>query len=173
MRRTIIGLIAVAVLVLTSANACPGSSSVPGQRLLELINQKRAAAPGKCAPVQGDEKLRVAAERHAVDTRDHPEIYAQPDPKKPNYRDPHIGSDGSTIDQRIAAAGFTPVSRTGEIAYVALGPPDNNEDANIRWWMESDTHKALIENCAFTHAGVGLVYPGGTQWFSVVDFAAH
>ena len=170
MRRTITSAVLVAVAVLISANACPATSSVPGQRLFDLINEKRAAVG--CAPVAGDENLRRAAERHVVDMRDHPEIYAQPDPSKPNYRDPHIGSDGSTIDQRIAAAGYTPASRTGEIAYVALGPPGNNEQANIKWWMESPTHKALIETCAFTHAGVGLVYPAG-QWFSVVDFGAH
>lgn len=171
MRRTTTGMIVVAVAVLISANACPGTGSVPGQRLFDLINEKRAGAG--CAPVHADEKLRVAAERPAVDMRDHPEIYAQPDPKKPGYRDPHIGSDGSTVDQRIAAAGFTPVSRTGEIAYVALGPPGNNEQANIKWWMDSRTHRSIIETCAFTHAGVGLLYPGGTQWFSVVDFGAH
>jgi hypothetical protein len=34
-------------------------------------------------------------------------------------------------------------------------------------------HKAIIEDCGYTHAGVGLVYPGGTEWYSTVDFAAH
>jgi uncharacterized protein YkwD len=172
MKRRAVGPILVAVFVLTSANACPpGTSSTPGQKLLDLINQKRAAVG--CAPVNGNEQLRQAAERHVVDTRDHPVIYSQPDPTKPNYRDPHIGTDGSTIDRRIADAGYTPTSRTGEIAYVALGPPDNNETANINWWMGSPTHKAIIENCAFKDVGVGLLYPGGTQWFSVVDFGAH
>jgi uncharacterized protein YkwD len=39
--------------------------------------------------------------------------------------------------------------------------------------MNSPAHKAIIEDCSFTHAGVGLVYPGGTQWFSVIDFGTH
>lgn len=160
----------LAAVVLASAGACEGASTVPGQDLLGLINDKRRAAG--CEPVQGDEQLRRAAERHVVDTRDHPEIFAQPDPGKPNYRDPHIGSDNSTVAARIADAGYAPTSRVGEIAYVALGSPDNTKEANIKWWMESKTHRAIIETCAFTHAGVGLVYPGG-KWLSVVDFGAH
>ncbi len=139
-----------------------------GRGSFDLINERRAAAG--CAPIAGDENLRRAAERHVVDMRDHPEIYAQPDPSKPNYRDPHIGSDGSTIDQRIAAAGYAP--RLTHWRDCVRGPPGNNEQANIKWWIESPTHKVLIETCAFTHAGVGLVYPAG-QWFSVVDFGAH
>jgi uncharacterized protein YkwD len=148
--------------LLTMANTCdPGTSSTPGQKLQELINQKRAAAG--CQPVAGDDKLRAAADRHVVDMRDHPAVRTDPN---------HLGSDGSTPKQRIAQAGFTPASQTGEIMYFALGPPGNNEQANIDWWMNSPTHRAIIQNCAFTHAGVGLVYPSG-QWFSVVDFGAH
>ena len=57
--------------------------------------------------------------------------------------------------------------------YFALGPPGNSVQANVDWWMNSPPHRALIEDCGFTHAGVGLLYPGGTQWFSVIDFGAH
>ena len=172
MKRTVVLLFLTATLVLTSANACPsGTTSVPGSNLLNMINGKRAAAG--CAAVSGDDNLRRAAERHAVDARDHPEIYAQPDPKKPNYRDPHKGSDGSTPDGRIRDSGFAPVTKTGEIMYVALGPPDNTEQATVDWWMGSDTHRAIIQDCGFTHAGLGLLYPGGTKWFAVMDFGAH
>lgn len=155
--------LAVIAALLTSANACgPGTSSLPGQKLQDLINARRAAAG--CPPVAGDDKLRAAAERHVVDMRDHVAVRTDPN---------HLGSDGSTIGQRIADAGYSPVSRTGEIMYFALGPPGNTEQANIDWWMNSPGHRALIEDCSFTHAGVGLIYPGGTQWFSTVDFGAH
>jgi uncharacterized protein YkwD len=161
-RKTIFVLIIITVL-LTSANTCdPGTSSTPAQNLLNLINENRQAAD--CKPVQGNDQLRAAAERHVVDIRDHPAIREDP---------LHLGSDGSTPNQRIAQAGYTPAAQTGEIMYYALGPPGNNERANISWWMNSAPHAAIIRNCAFTHAGVGLVYPGGTQWFSVVDFGAH
>jgi uncharacterized protein YkwD len=163
MSRKITVAIIIAAVLITSANTCaPGTTNVPAQKLLDLINQKRAAAG--CSPVTGDDKLRAAAERHAVDMRDHPNVRVDPN---------HIGSDGSSIGSRISDAGFTPASLTGEIMYFALGPPGNNEQANIDWWMGSAPHRQIIQNCAFTHAGVGLLYPGGTQWFSTVDFGRH
>lgn len=162
MRRHVPAAIAVAAAVLATASSCPGTSSVPGQDLLDLINGKRAAAG--CPAVTGNDQLRVAAERHAVDMRDNPAIRNDPN---------HLGSDGSTPPQRIGDAGFAPVSRTGEIMYWATGAPGNTPQATIDWWMNSPPHKAIIETCAFTHVGVGLLYPGGTQWYTTVDFGAH
>ena len=161
--RTVLVAVLLATVVLASGNTCgPGTSNVPAQDLLAQINAKRAAAG--CQAVAGDEQLRVAAERHALDMRDHEAVRSDPN---------HGGSDGSTPQQRITDAGFKPASRTGEIMYYATGAPGNTVQANIDWWMNSPRHKAIIEDCAYTHAGVGLVYPGGTQWYSTVDFAAH
>jgi uncharacterized protein YkwD len=161
--RTVLVAVFLATAVLASGNTCgPGASNVPAQDLLAQINAKRAAVG--CQAVAGDDQLRVAAERHVVDMRDHPAVRTDPN---------HLGSDGSTPQQRIADAGFRPASRTGEIMYFASGAPGNTVQANIDWWMNSPTHKAIIEDCGYTHAGVGLVYPGGTEWYSTVDFAAH
>ena len=76
--------------------------------------------------------------------RDNPAVRTDPN---------HLGSDGSTPQQRIADAGYAPVSRTGEIMYFALGLPGNSVQANVDWWMNSPPHRALIEDCGFTHAG--------------------
>ncbi|HEY7723189.1 MAG TPA: CAP domain-containing protein [Pedococcus sp.] len=163
MRTTTTSTALVAAAILTTANTCgPGTASVPAQDLLAQINAKRAAVG--CQAVSGNDQLRAAAERHAVDMRDNPAVRTDPN---------HKGSDGSTPQQRIAEAGYAPASRTGEIMYFALGPPGNSVQANVDWWMNSPPHRALIEDCSFTHAGVGLLYPGGTQWFSVIDFGAH
>ena len=162
MRRHAIAVAAITATVLVTASACPGTSSVPGQDILDLINGKRAEAG--CEPVTGDDRLRAAADRHAVDMRDSPAVRSDPN---------HLGSDGSTPSQRIADAGYAPVSRTGEIMYWASGPPENTPQATVDWWMNSPRHKEIIETCAFTHAGVGLVYPGGTEWYTTVDFGAH
>lgn len=143
---------------------CNGTGSLPAQNLLDLINQERNQ--GGCPAVAGDQQLRVAAERHAIDMRDN-NAHLQAG------TDGHTGSDGSRPDQRIVAAGFTPMSRHGEIIYWANGPPGNTERATVDWWMNSPPHRAIIMNCAFTHAGVGLLYPGGVRWFAVVDFASH
>lgn len=152
--------LAVGAAVLTSANTCqPGTSNQPASTLFDLVNAKHLAAG--CGPLTGDERLRVAAERHAVDMRDHPTTVAT-DPG-------HIGSDGSTIGQRISDAGYA-ASKYGEIMYYALGPPGNTPQATVDWWMNSPGHRAIIQDCDYTNAGVGLVYPGGTQWFATIDF---
>ncbi|WP_369122754.1 CAP domain-containing protein [Streptomyces bicolor] len=82
----------------------PGSS----QSVLDAVNEKRASV--NCPKVKGDEKLRVAAERYAVDLRDHPEVRGK--------SWPHPGSDGSNAPSRIAAAGFAPAAAIGEVAYL-------------------------------------------------------
>jgi len=169
-RRAVLGIFIVTSLIAT-LSACPsGTSSVPGSSVLDLINEKRAAA--QCSPVGGDDNLRSAADRHAVDIRDHPSLFGAPGSTNPAH-DIHTGSDGSSPSERIKDAGFSPASRTGEIIYTASGPPYNTPEKSIEWWMNSPPHKAIIETCAFTHAGVGLLYPQGVQWIAVVDFGAH
>ena len=74
MRRLTEALVIIAASALLVA--CPGTSSVPGKNLLTLINDKRAAAG--CAEVVGNDQLRVAAEGHAVDIRDHPGHFGAP-----------------------------------------------------------------------------------------------
>ena len=149
---------------------CPsGTGSLPAGNLLDLINQKRIDAG--CAKVSGHGQLLVAAERHAVDIRDHPGHFGAPG--TPPLNDIHIGTDGSNPGARIDDAGYSPKSLWGEIVYTAAGPPNNTEQAAINWWMNSPPHRANIENCGFKDAGVGLLYPGGVQWIAVVDFATH
>lgn len=165
----------IGVLVATFASGtllsvCPGTSSAPGQEILELINEKRAAAG--CGPLRGNDQLRVAAKRHAVDIRDHPGHYGPPGTKPP-WHDIHQGTDGSYGGQRIAAAGYSPMTHWGEIIHWAGGPPDNTPQAAVTWWMGSPLHREKIENCAFQNIGIGLLYPGGKQWIAVVDFATH
>jgi uncharacterized protein YkwD len=162
MSRTKASIIVTAIL-LTSAVSCGrGTGSVPAQKILDLINQKRVEAG--CPAVTGDDHLLSAADRHAIDMRDN-NAHLQPG------TDGHTGSDGSRPEQRIKDAGFVPLSRSGEIIYWSSSP--SSAEANVNWWMNSPTHRAIMLDCRFTHAGVGLFYPGGTQWYSVVDFGTH
>jgi uncharacterized protein YkwD len=147
----------------------PGTSNAPAGDILTLINQKRAAAG--CNPVVGNDQLRAAAERHAVDIRDHPGHFGAPGTAPLNNI--HTGTDGSSIESRIDAASYSPKSRWGEIVYTASGAPSNTPQATIDWWMNSPPHRANIEECKFENAGVGLLYPNGVEWIAVVDFATH
>lgn len=165
----LIGVLFIFASTVLLVGCPPGTGSVPAGDILTLINQKRAAAG--CNPVTGNEQLRVAAERHAVDIRDHPGHFGAPGTTPLN--DIHTGTDGSSPGTRIDAAGYSPKSRWGEIVYTASGAPSNTPQATIDWWMNSPPHKANIEDCRFENAGVGLLYPGGVQWIAVVDFATH
>ncbi len=162
-RRLLAVAVAAAVVVFTGAAACePGASVLDGgasleeSNMLSLVNQKRAAV--NCPAVARDPNLTVAAYRHATDMRD-------------NNQRQHTGTDGSTPQSRIAEAGFKPASATGEIMYWSDGASDYK--AAVAWWMQSPPHKAIIENCAFTHVGFGVFYPGGTKYYAVGDFGAH
>jgi uncharacterized protein YkwD len=167
MTRTRAALIATAVIS-TSIGCATGTGSVPAQNILDLINQKRATAG--CPAVLGDDKLRAAADREAVDMRDHNSYLLPPDG--------HTGSDGSRPDKRMKDAGFLPLSHSGEIIYwadsdPAQSPNPASAEATVNWWMNSPGHRAIMLDCTFTHAGVGLLYPGGTKWFAVADFGTH
>jgi uncharacterized protein YkwD len=169
MMRRLTGALAITASSALLVACPPGTSSVPSKNLLDLINEKRAAAG--CAKVSGNDQLRVTAERHAVDIRDHPGHFGAPG--TPPLSDIHIGTDGSNPGSRIDAAGYSPKSRWGEIVYTASGPPSNTEQATIDWWMNSAPHRAIIQNCGFADAGVGLLYPSGVKWIAVMDFATH
>jgi uncharacterized protein YkwD len=154
-------MFAVALLVCATA-ACstpdrtdgPADAPSPEGTIGALINEHRANAG--CPAVTADERLAAAARRHATDMRDR------------GVRD-HPGSDGSTPQQRIADAGFTPAAATGEIIY--WSEPSGSPGAAVAAWMNSPAHRDVIRTCRFTHAGAGVV--SGPGFAAVVDFGAH
>ncbi|MFJ9371631.1 CAP domain-containing protein [Nocardia sp. NPDC101769] len=163
-RARFFGTLAISIVLFCVLTACPG-----GGDLLDKINEKRVAHG--CRNVSGDDQLRAAADRQAVDIRDHPDHFGTPGTSP--LADIHTGTDGTNGGTRITAAGYSPLSAWGEIIYWAPGPPGNTEQATIDWWMDSPPHRAQIENCNFTNVGIGLLYPDGNQWIAVADFAAH
>jgi uncharacterized protein YkwD len=101
-----------------------------------------------CAPVEADERLRAIAQAHASEMARH------------RYLD-HEDRDGTSSGERIGSAGYRGV--TGE--NLAHGYPGAAEVMGV--WMRSAGHRANIEDCAFTHIGVGYA-PNGDYW--VQDF---
>ncbi|MGW0041999.1 CAP domain-containing protein [Rhodococcus sp. NPDC003348] len=127
-----------------------------GGAVLNLINQQRAA--NGCGPVASNGQLAAAASRHATDMLN-------------SGVTGHTGSDGSSPDARIAAAGYAPVARWGEIVYWGTGGGATPEAA-VNWWMNSPGHRAIITNCALTDAGVSTS-SGNGKMTAVGDFATH
>ena len=72
----------------------------------------------------------------------------------------HTNPDGDSPWDRLAEGGVTWNGPAGEnIAQTPGGP-----ESALQMWLNSAGHRANIENCAFSHHGVGLV---GTYWTHV------
>ncbi len=137
-----------------------------GTAIQDHINRQRATLG--LLPVFADTHLSSAAQRHTSDMAEHPWMYQTPD------RDAHISSDNRTKpEQRITAAaadgGWRP-ERTGEILY--WGGALLNGDAPFRWWMNSQRHREILEDPAFTHLGFSASHNNSAnEWVYGVTFA--
>ena len=124
--------------------------------VMRLTNEHRQAHG--CAPLQQDDRLMRAAQRHADDMAR-------------NDFTSHTGSDGSSGGDRLTREGYR-WSRWGEnIAWGYTSP-----EAVVQAWMDSAGHRANILNCNFQHIGVGYTYldpdPGAVRYkhYWVQDF---
>jgi uncharacterized protein YkwD len=80
----------------------------------------------------------------------------------------HSGSDGSYVNTRIAAAGYS-ASYTEEIIY-AGGSPQTAFD----WWMSDKLHRDAILSTKSTEMGAGYAYLSSSAYggYFTVDFAS-
>jgi uncharacterized protein YkwD len=130
-----------------TAAAAPAAQAAGAARNLAADVIARTNAIRKeagCAPVKADERLRSIAQEHASDMARH------------GYLE-HEDRDGTSSDERIGSAGYGNVS--GE--NLAHGYASSAEVMDV--WMRSPGHRENIEDCAFTHIGVGYA-PNGHYW---------
>lgn len=142
-----------------TAPLAPGAQAQAGdfiQRVLDLTNQQRAQAG--LPPLTLDPALNSSALAHSQDMASH------------NFFS-HTGSDGSSVDQRIRAAGYSPLWAWGE--NIAAGQPSPEEVVNA--WMNSPSHRANILSPYYHEIGVAYVYAAGTTYlhYWTQDFASH
>ncbi len=111
---------------------------------VELTNRERAKQG--LGPLRLDLSLCNAAQAHSEDMAAH-DFFS------------HTGSDGSTAEQRIAAA-----HRPGgpQAENIAGGQPSPAEVVNA--WMNSEPQRRNILNPAFQRIGVGYAYRQGAQY---------
>jgi uncharacterized protein YkwD len=151
-RRTVIGIALVPLLFCgAAAAAVPAAhaASSAGNAAADVIARTNAIRQeAGCAPVKVDERLRSIAQEHATDMARH------------GYLE-HEDRDGTSSDERIGSAGYNSV--TGE--NLAHGYASAAEVMKV--WMRSAGHRENLEDCAFTHIGVGYS-PNGHYW--VQDF---
>jgi uncharacterized protein YkwD len=124
-----------------------------GGALLSQINATRVA--NGCSPVGANPQLTASAARHANDMLE-------------NGARGHIGSDGSSLVQRVVDAGYTPYAALGEVVFWSRGSGDAPAAA-VTWWMNSPGHRAVITDCELTEAGFSAV-SNGDEMTAAGDF---
>ncbi len=112
------------------------SGSYPGE-IVNLINKARTSAGLPALMVNS--QLTSAAQGHSIDMACFSLLS-------------HTGSNGSTIQQRISAAGYA--SAYSEEMIYASGYPQDAFD----WWMGDPTHHDIIFDKRVTEIGVGYAY---------------
>jgi uncharacterized protein YkwD len=80
----------------------------------------------------------------------------------------HTGSDGSYVNTRVAAAGYS-ASYSEEIIYAGGGP-----QTAFDWWMNDKLHRDAILSAKATEMGVGYAYLSSSAYggYFTVDFAS-
>jgi uncharacterized protein YkwD len=123
----------------------PESAAAPVREFVDLMNAHRASVG--CAPLVWHDGTARVAKRHSEDMVER------------SFFD-HTNPDGESPFDRLRNAGIT-WTRAGE--NIAAGYAD--AAAVLQGWLASPGHRANIENCAYTHHGVGLDHAHWTHLF--------
>ncbi|HJS18343.1 MAG TPA: NBR1-Ig-like domain-containing protein [Anaerolineales bacterium] len=121
------------------------TSSSYANEIASLINNTRSE--NGLSSLNVNAQLSAAALGHSIDMACHNLLS-------------HTGSDGSSVSQRVAAAGY-PASYSSEIIY-GSGYPQTAFD----WWMSDPTHRNEILNPNVTDMGIGYAYNDQTSYGS-------
>ncbi len=126
-------------------------------QVLGLINTARAA--DNLPALTNNSQLAAAAQSHSADMACNSYLS-------------HTGSDGSTPESRIAAAGYA-ASLTRENIYAQPPQYGGNPQSAMDWWMSDPIHQAAILNPDVTDAGIGYAYYSRSTLggYFTVDFA--
>ena len=153
---------AIAILACTFATACTGDEATPFDpgisgnpppatdaevvQLVDLVNEHRNGEG--CDPLAWHNGAAAVAHAHSTDMRDR-DFFS------------HTNPDGESPFDRMDAAGVSWSGMAGENIAWGTGSGDQAFDM----WINSAGHRANIENCSYTHHGVGLVEGRWTHLF--------
>jgi len=150
---------ALLALLITACGADDGSPFDPGVDsnpppaasaevvvLVDLVNAQRVTQG--CEPLNWHEPTAQVAQAHSKDMRDR-DFFS------------HTNPDGESPFDRLRNAGVDWNGAAGE--NIAWGT--SSGETAFDMWINSAGHRANIENCAFTHHGVGLVDSHWTHLF--------
>jgi uncharacterized protein YkwD len=118
-----------------------GSSAASGpaavQEMARLVNEHRQARG--CGPLAWLQPAADAAQGHSADMA------------RRNYFD-HVSPEGQRPWDRLVARGVSYRSMAENIAWT----PEQGARQTLQGWIESPGHRHNLENCAYTHHGIGL-----------------
>lgn len=142
---------------LLASDTCPLTSDAVAAEtfLLNLLNRHRADA--HAAPLSLTPRLTAISHAHSCDMFQRQRI-------------DHLGGDGSTPEQRIAALG-APINNWGENIGNADGYGLDGGLTTIDASMMAEPltpydHHYNIVNRAFSQVGLGIIYANGQVWFT-------
>lgn len=146
------------VIPASGATVTPNKDCKPQQnidyiaQILSLLNNARADA--KLTPLKISGQLSGAAQGHSDDMAC-------------NNFVGHSGSNGSSIQARVAASGSA-ASYSDEVIFASGAPQDA-----FNWWMNDKLRREVILNPKTADVGIGYTYLPGTAYGSyyTVDFA--
>lgn len=128
------------------------TGTTAAEQLYAYLNAARAqfALP----PLDYNYELSAAAQGHAQDKAQFP-------------ANPHVGSDGTTSAERLLRVGYG-----GGYAGEATAWGFADARLAVEFWMNSDSHRALVLNRLATDVGVGYVEDYGTEnvWHWTAEF---
>lgn len=126
--------------------------------VVRLVNVEREREGG-LPPLKGEPHLAAAALRHSTDMATNMITYID-----------HVGTDGSTFDQRIREAGYTGYTYLAENIAAGFATPA----AVMAGWMGSPGHRANILNANLREIGASYVLgSAGYRHFWTQDFGAR
>lgn len=126
--------------------------------VLRLVNVERQAQGG-LPPLKGESHLHAAALRHSTDMAVNMVDYID-----------HVGTDGSTFDQRIREAGYVGYTALAENIAAGFSTPA----AVMAGWMGSAGHRANILNPNLREIGVSYVLgSSGYHHYWTQDFGTR
>jgi uncharacterized protein YkwD len=128
------------------------AGATPAEQLYVYLNAARSAFA--LPPLDYGYELSAAAQEHARDKARFPDS-------------PHVGSDGATAAERLLRAGYRG-GYAGEATAWGFADPR----LAVEFWMNSDSHRALLLNRLATDVGVGYVEDGSTSniWHWTAEF---
>jgi len=150
--------------VSTTSTSAPDKSGVTSMEayFLQLVNASRAEVGVK--PLAFDAELVKAAGAHS-DWMLAADVFS------------HTGANGSTVGDRIKAAGYGATTWGENIAYISGSGAATLDEADVQQLhnnlMNSPGHKANILNANYTEIGIGLTqgdYNGRAAIFVTEDF---